>query len=353
MLWDIFCRVIDNHGDIGVCWRLARCLAGCGESVRLWADDTSALAWMAPAGTPGVVVADWRADRDFPEPGDTVIEAFGCDLPARFAGRMAERPQPPCWINLEYLTAESFAQRAHGLPSPVLSGPGAGLTKRFFYPGLSAGTGGLIREPDLIARQLRFDRGAWLRGIGIDPAKGRTISLFCYEPAALPQLVQQLRQAPEPVQLLVTAGRATTAIRTLPPAQTDADAAGSMLTVTCLPLLTQQEYDHLLWACDFNFVRGEDSLARALWAGRPFCWQIYPQEDGAHHAKLEAFLDWLDAPPGWRQFHRGWNGLRPELPPLDPIAWLACAQAARDRLLAQDDLVTQLLRFVHNRGAVP
>ncbi|HEY0886111.1 MAG TPA: elongation factor P maturation arginine rhamnosyltransferase EarP, partial [Ramlibacter sp.] len=22
MLWDIFCKVIDNHGDIGVCWRL-------------------------------------------------------------------------------------------------------------------------------------------------------------------------------------------------------------------------------------------------------------------------------------------------------------------------------------------
>jgi hypothetical protein len=23
--WDIFCRVIDNFGDIGVCWRLAHC----------------------------------------------------------------------------------------------------------------------------------------------------------------------------------------------------------------------------------------------------------------------------------------------------------------------------------------
>ena len=31
MLWDLFCRVIDNHGDLGVCWRLARDLAARGE----------------------------------------------------------------------------------------------------------------------------------------------------------------------------------------------------------------------------------------------------------------------------------------------------------------------------------
>ena len=40
-----------------------------------------------------------------------------------------------------------------------------------------------------------------------------------------------------------------------------------------------------------NAVRGEDSLVRALWAGQPFVWHIYPQDDGAHHAKLDAFLD--------------------------------------------------------------
>jgi hypothetical protein len=50
--WDVFCRVIDNFGDIGVCWRLATQLAGQGQRVRLWVDDASALAWMAPAGLP-------------------------------------------------------------------------------------------------------------------------------------------------------------------------------------------------------------------------------------------------------------------------------------------------------------
>ncbi len=37
---DIFCAVVDNYGDIGVCWRLARQLAHeHGMTVRLWVDD--------------------------------------------------------------------------------------------------------------------------------------------------------------------------------------------------------------------------------------------------------------------------------------------------------------------------
>jgi uncharacterized repeat protein (TIGR03837 family) len=355
MRWDIFCRVIDNHGDAGVCWRLACDLAARGESVRLWIDDASALAWMAPAGAAGVAVREWRPDTAFPAPADNVVEAFGCELPPRFVQSMAGRSAAPCWINLEYLTAESYAQRAHGLPSPVMGAPGAGLTKHFFYPGFRSGTGGLLREPGLLARQSGFDRAGWLRSMGVNARKGRVVSLFCYEPATLPTLLQQFQHGPEPTQLLVTAGRATAAVRAVGLPHPGAGLTGmddERLTVTWLPLLTQADYDHLLWSCDFNFVRGEDSVVRALWAGRPFCWQVYPQDDGAHEGKLDAFLDWLDAPPDWRAFHRGWNGLQPGLPRLDPPAWLPVAQAARARLLAQDDLVTQLLRFVTARSGL-
>jgi uncharacterized repeat protein (TIGR03837 family) len=111
-------------------------------------------------------------------------------------------------------------------------------------------------------------------------------------------------------------------------------------------LLPQPDYDHLLWSCDFNFVRGEDSLVRALWAGRPFAWQIYRQHDDAHHGKLLAFLDWLQAPPSLRDFHLAWNGITPALPLIDLPAWRDCVQAARERLLQQEDLATRLLRFV-------
>ena len=120
-----------------------------------------------------------------------------------------------------------------------------------------------------------------------------------------------------------------------------------------LPLLTQPDFDHLLWACDLNFVRGEDSLVRALWAGQPFVWQIYPQHDDAHHAKLDAFLDWLQAPPALRALHRAWNGMGGAAPVWPDAAalseWHGCVQAARQRLLAQPDLASQLSRFAQGK----
>ncbi|HWP10207.1 MAG TPA: elongation factor P maturation arginine rhamnosyltransferase EarP, partial [Ramlibacter sp.] len=119
MLWDIFCKVIDNHGDIGVCWRLATQLAARGQGVRLWVDDASALAWMAPRQFAGVQVLPWHAQLQPQEPGGVVIEAFGCELAHSFQAAMAartrERGGQPAWINLEYLTAESFAERSHAL----------------------------------------------------------------------------------------------------------------------------------------------------------------------------------------------------------------------------------------------
>ena len=62
------------------------------------------------------------------------------------------------------------------------------------------------------------------------------------------------------------------------------------LTVRVLPFVSQPDYDKLLWACDLNFVRGEDSFVRAQWAGKPFIWHIYPQDKNLHHVKLRAFL---------------------------------------------------------------
>lgn len=343
MLWDIFCNVIDNHGDIGVCWRLAAELGRRGEDIRLRVDDPGALRWMAPGGAPRVQVLPWAGE---PGPGDVVVEAFGCELPQAFqaliAARTKARGSQPAWINLEYLTAESFAQRNHGLPSPVLSGAASGLVKHFFYPGFVPGTGGLLREGDLLEAQAAFDASAWRASRGIGHGGELVVSLFCYEPQALPGLLAQL--AARPTRLLVTAGRATAAVRAV---LGGATAQGN-LSVQYLPLMPQTEFDHLLWSCDANFVRGEDSLARALWAGKPFVWQLYPQEDDAHHAKLEAFLDWLDAPVAMREFHRAWNGVAPDLPAFDPGSWAPTAARARDRLLAQEDLATQLARFVRH-----
>ena len=346
MQWDLFCRVIDNHGDAGVCWRVAAELGARGESVRLWMDDSSMLAWMAPEGAAGVEVLPWRDPLPDESPGDVVVEAFGCDPPPAFVERMAQRPRPPAWINLEYLSAEPYVERSHGLPSPVMSGPGAGLTKHFFYPGFTGRTGGLPREQDLAQRQAAFDRRAWLARWGI-PAADQVVSLFCYEPEALPSLLEQLASQARTTHLLVTAGRAAAAVRAL-----QARDHGS-LRLHWLPLLPQRAYDELLWSCDLNFVRGEDSCVRGLLAGVPSVWQIYPQEDGAHHAKLGSFLDWLAPPPELRDFFLCWNGLAAgPLPRLDLQGWRANARRAREKILALPELVDGLARFAAGRARI-
>jgi uncharacterized repeat protein (TIGR03837 family) len=357
-LWDIFCRVIDNHGDLGVCWRLSRQLAARGHTVRLWVDDARALAWMSPGALQGsfahITVLPWKQPlAPLPDmQADVWIEAFGCDIPTEFVAHQAQRiaaqaGHPPVWINLEYLSAERHVERLHALPSPVLHGPAAGWTKWFFYPGFSPVTGGLLREDDLSARQAAFNRAAWRQTHGI-PAGALAASLFCYEPPALPELLARWQRGAQPVHLLVTAGRAADAVRQAVDGL--GTSASGALALDYLPYLPQTGYDELLWGCDLNFVRGEDSLVRALLAGHPFVWQIYPQHDDAHHAKLQAFLDWLDAPPSLRDFHRTWNGIASiplPIPDLNP--WRECASAARTRLLAQPDLVNQLIRFVRNK----
>ncbi|WP_310383548.1 elongation factor P maturation arginine rhamnosyltransferase EarP [Roseateles sp.] len=353
--WDIFCRVIDNFGDIGVAWRLARDLTERGETVRLWLDDASALQWMAAgeAMPAGISVRRWEDSLNEAEVGDVVIETFGCELPEPFVARMVTCIKPPRWINLEYLSAEPYVERSHGLSSPQFSGPGRGLTKQFFYPGFTARTGGLLREPGLLAEQSRFDAQAWLARLGdrqIERRPGeRIVSLFAYANPALPDLLAAL--ATEPTLLLVCPGAAQAQLFEL---QCTQKLPTANLRWQALPYLSQPEYDCLLWACDLNFVRGEDSFVRAQWAGRPFVWQIYPQHDGAHGPKLEAFLALYladcdaDLAQQTGSLWRGWNGLVTwdgALPELSASG--AQALKWREHLTSQLDLTTQLLGLAY------
>lgn len=341
--WDLYCRVIDNFGDAGVCWRLAADLAARGDRVRLVIDDAAPLAFMAPQGAPGVTVFAWPGPQD--AAGDVVVEAFGCDPPPERITAMAACAPPPVWINLEYLSAESYVERSHGLPSPQA----CGLTKWFFYPGFTERTGGLLREPPLMAQRAAFDRDAWLaqQGLPLRPGE-RVVSLFCYANPQIPALLDELATAP--TLLLLTPGHAQDQVQArMPP-----DGARGGLRSHALAWLDQPGYDRLLWASDLNFVRGEDSLVRALWAGAPCVWQIYPQDDGAHAIKLQAMLEVTQAQPPEVALWWAWNGLSaspwPGLPALGP--WAQDAQAFRRRLLGLSDLGTRLRAFVHGkRGA--
>jgi uncharacterized repeat protein (TIGR03837 family) len=285
--WDIFCRVIDNYGDIGVCWRLARQLVAEHDlAVRLWLDDPASLQALAPdlvvdqpkQHVAGVEIVHWTDDFAADRVADVVIEAFACELPAAYIAAMAAASAKPFWINLEYLTAESWAESCHGMASPHPSLP---LVKQFYFPGFTPATGGLLREKGLFARR---DAEISNRPAG----EALEISLFCYDTAPVDELLHILAASPTPVSCLVPAGKPLDAVCA------HLGGAGpwqlGQLRVQPIPFLAQDDYDRLLWRCAINFVRGEDSFLRAQWAGQAFVWQIYRQEEEAHLVKLEAFL---------------------------------------------------------------
>lgn len=292
---DIFCRVVDNFGDIGVSWRLARQLASeHGMAVRLWVDHIPSLHALCPLVdvhasrqmADGVEVFQFAEESGFTKPADMVIEAFGCGLPEPYIAAMAARENRTLWIILEYLSAESWVRDHHGLPSPH---PQLNLPRYFFFPGFSEGTGGVLREAGLLARRDAFDataRRAWWSCRGFDdvPPGALTVSLFAYPHAPARALLDAFANGATPVVVVIPDGPLAQRVRG------ECQAGRGNLSIRYLPFLAQTDFDELLWACDINFVRGEDSFVRAQWAGRPFVWHIYPQPENAHRIKLDAFL---------------------------------------------------------------
>ena len=335
----LFCKVVDNFGDIGICWRLARQLVHeHGIGVTLWVDDLHSFARICPAiatgallqQVQGVSVRHWRdQDASFAaaEVADIVIEFFAVDIPPGYIAAMAERHPRPVWFNLEGLSAEEWVEGCHGLPSMH---PRLPLTKHFFFPGFTDKTGGLLREGALLAERAQFQSdprngAAFLAGLGVLEAEmaATRVSLFCYPHAPLAALFDAWRDGDSAVCCLVPHGVASAALEAFfgHPAQPGQARSEGMLTVRVIPFVAQPDYDRLLWACDINFVRGEDSFVRAQWAGRPFIWHIYPQDENLHHVKLHAFLQRYGAPTdSLAALALRWNGA-PDCTAGQGVAW--------------------------------
>ncbi len=407
---DIFCKVIDNFGDIGVCWRLARQLkTDYAWEVQLWVDDLHTFSKLCSAVNPNLPIQSveslcirhWtptaaEEDSSITIP-DIVIEAFGCELPVQYIERMAARSTQsntsspicnainntskntlraptPIWIDLEYLSGEAWVPSFHALPSPHPLYP---LTKTCFFPGLERGTGGVLKEKDLCKRREDFlknpaERAAFWQALGISPFKAQApnttqISLFCYENPLLAELLATWSTHSTPITCFVPQGLILPAVARFMgqdnfPAGTS--ATKGQLTVHSLPFLTQNQYDQLLWLCDLNFARGEDSFVRAQWAQRPFIWHIYPQNQQAHLAKLEAALHHytvdLEQPvsDALIQFWRAWNGAPGARLPDTLSFWsqMGCLQRHAHHwaqsLTEVGDLASNLVAFCTNQLAL-
>lgn len=371
--WDIFCTVVDNFGDIGVTWRLARQLvAEHSVAVRLWVDDLRAFERLCPQidinaaqqWQQGVEVRQWSADWQPTEAADIVIAAFACQLPSAYMEAMAEREKPPLWMNLDYLSAEDWVVGCHGLPSVKYKN----VQKFFFFPGFRKGTGGLLRESGLLERRRQFQQSPqaqreFLQGLGIDRApNAQLISLFAYENTGLASWLDTMAADSTQTHLLVPEGRILGDVERW--LGVDGLTAGALhvrdaLTVQVLPFVRQDQYDLLLWSCDFNAVRGEDSFVRAQWAGRPLLWHIYRQDEDIHLDKLDAFLalytQGLSEPAGeaisglWRAWNAGetmtdhWKSTRKHWPELEKHAETWCLEQA-----LQADLAAALVQFYLN-----
>jgi uncharacterized repeat protein (TIGR03837 family) len=381
----IFCKVVDNFGDIGICWRLSRQLQReHGIAVSLWVDDLRSFRRICPAieldvevqQVEEITIRHWRDQEgafSTDEVADIVIEFFGCDIPPGYIAAMAQCNPRPVWFNLEGLSAEEWVEGCHALPSPH---PRLPITKHFFFPGFTGKTGGLLHEASLEARRLQFQSdqaamAAFLAQFGVAPAEMASlkVSLFCYPYAPVPALFDAWAENDMAITCLVPEGVAVDAVQAFLQAEAVPGAAQTRgaLTVRVLPFVSQPDYDKLLWACDLNFVRGEDSFVRAQWACKPFIWHIYAQEKDLHHVKLRAFLQrYAPDLEGWGAFSLNWNGagvggverqedwsalwtaFRGDMPELTrrSAAW-------ERQMLANGDLVANLLKFANSLPSVP
>ncbi len=322
---DIFCTVIDNFGDIGVCWRLAQQLQDeYGLNVRLWVDDLNSFAKLEPTLNPQLAqqtcqkieICYWSKTHFGTDivPHHIVIEGFGCRLPDSILQAMAQQTPPPVWLNLEYLSAESWTLDCHGLGSAHLNLP---LKQYFFFPSFDERGGGLLREQHLLQQRDDFlqnpqAQADFWHSLNCTQALSADyrLSLFAYENQAVAALLTALSQQQKICFVAIPEGRVLANVNTW--ANTILKAGDKLtvgaVTVAVLPFLSPTQYDQLLWACDINMVRGEDSFIRAHWAGKPLLWHIYPQEEQAHLDKLEAWLGVSSnfMSPEWQNLQRAW-----------------------------------------------
>ena len=303
----ILCKVVDNFGDIGFVYRLARALTELDSTLnlRLVVSDLNAFSQLAPQVVPdraeqiccGWQIFDWNAGdectRAFSQnPPAIILECFQCGRPDWLETLLFDSPggaEPLAYIvNIDYLTAEDYADEFHLLKSGTRS---ARVKKINFMPGFTKKTGGLILDRDFMQNRTRALEARQKDASTVAATRDAfTVAMFSYERDFAPVLEAMAafrRRSGRNVRVLVAAGKSHA------PFMKAWEQAEKPVEVETLPFLPQQDWDALLCRTDFNFVRGEDSLSRACLAGVPFVWQAYIQDENYHLVKLAALNERL------------------------------------------------------------
>ncbi len=325
----LLCKVVDNYGDIGVVFRLAKALSMLmpegGAGLRLIVDNLEAFAQLSPGVDTskhiqeqrGLKVCQWDAADEWRKmyeetPPLVIVECFACGRPEWLddilfdKSLQALRPKPVQIINLEYLTAEPYADEFHKLQSLTRS---AQVRKVNFMPGFTDKTGGLILDgaPSVCGSSFSAD----------DRKEPFTVLVFSYErdfstiADALATFSQNATfSTKRATRILVAAGKADAPFSAAWKMCADrAHTNGTFQSRTTsenpneipalpvpekLPFLSQEAWDNTLYSADFLFIRGEDTLSRACLSGKPFVWHAYPQSEMYHLVKVQALLDRME-----------------------------------------------------------
>lgn len=312
MIIDVVCRVVDNYGDIGFAFRLARSLVEDAHipNVRLIVDDVSSFSWLLAQKIENLHIYTWDVSLDQrvlefrQKPPTIVIETYACGRPDWFDELLfdSKRTDNRIIINIDYLTAETWAKEYHLLNCPTRSSL---VKKYFFMPGFTQGSGGLLQDAHfkkLLAigstseglLNLRLELIQKLDSLGlVDLNQNALLSsfwvlLFTYE-HDYSDIVEALANYAQTRSLLVFVAEA----KSKPFFIKAWEKAGCPFSCVFLPFLEQGWWDHLQRVQDFSFIRGEESFARAMLIGKPFLWDCYPFGQGEQVLKIEAFLSFL------------------------------------------------------------
>lgn len=303
---DIFCEIIDNFGDIGVVYRLAKELKnlyGDRVEIRVFLNRVDEFISINKKAKlveyqeiDGIVYItnEYLAKNICTfSPANVIIEAFGCNILEEYLERAKE--ESSLLINLEYLSGEDWIEDIHLMESP-LGAPK--LKKYFFMPGFTEKTGGVIVDSLFLDRKKSVlkNKDMYLNKYIPEIEKEDYFigTIFSYEKNFLP-LLDVLIENKRKNCLLILGEKSQTSIKSI---IQDLDGVTSKddiyqyrnIMFKFMPFLEQEEYEELINLVDYNFVRGEDSFVRALLTGKPFIWHIYLQDEMAHMDKIEGFV---------------------------------------------------------------
>ncbi len=346
---DIFCDIIDNYGDIGIVYRLSKELSLNNYNVRIFVNKLhevtklienfdEKLSYQKIEEIEFYNLDNFSVDKG----GEVIIEAFGTNLPDSYVENL--NPNSKIIINLEYLTAESWALDFH-LKNSI--SPKSFIEKVFYMPGFVKNSGGIILDSNYleISNNIRNNKKKYFnefyRKLNLKyNEESYYINIFTYTWKFKPFL-ESIKNLDKKFVFFILDKKIE-----IP------EVLPNNIEIYTLDYMKQKDFDIFINLADFNFIRGEDSIIRTILSEIPFVWNIYPQEEDYHLLKLEAFLDrYVNKESNFYKMNWSFNSKLPFME--DFINFIEedkeFLKKDKEFLIENCNLITKLLNFIDSK----